>query len=165
MQGLVLNFTHTPQLPPNYSALAAWTPTPTMMEIKAVVAGRYGVTVADLESSCRKRQWAYPRQIAMFLCRELTTCSYPQIGRAFGGRDHTTILFACRKLRRLKGGDHKLVADLPALRIAALEVAARKRPPAIRYVDLKPIALPAETQALFSLAAKFKHLPARELVS
>lgn len=81
---------------------------PKIDTIKDVTAKAYGVTKQDLESSCRRRQFAQPRQFAMYLSRELTTCSYPQIGRMFGDRDHTTVLFAYRKIARM-------VADNPAM--------------------------------------------------
>jgi chromosomal replication initiator protein len=71
---------------------------PKIDTIKDVTARAYGVTKAELESACRKRQYALPRQYAMYLSRQLTKCSYPQIGRMFGDRDHTTVLFAYRKI-------------------------------------------------------------------
>jgi chromosomal replication initiator protein len=74
---------------------------PKIDTIKDVTAKAYGVTKQDLESACRKRQYAQPRQYAMYLSRHLTKCSYPQIGRMFGDRDHTTVLFAYRKIARL----------------------------------------------------------------
>ncbi|MBQ9931935.1 MAG: chromosomal replication initiator protein DnaA [Firmicutes bacterium] len=66
--------------------------------IKKQVAKHYGIKVADLDSSKRSRDIAYPRQIAMYLCREMTGLSYPNIGEAFGGRDHTTVMHACEKI-------------------------------------------------------------------
>lgn len=74
---------------------------PRMAEIKEVVARHNGLTVADLESACRKKTLAWPRQIAQYLCRTMTVCSYPEIGRVFGDRDHTSILFAFRKVEHL----------------------------------------------------------------
>lgn len=71
---------------------------PRMAEIKEVVARHNGLTVADLESPCRKKALAWPRQIATYLCRKLTTCSYPEIGRAFGDRDHSTSIYSYRKV-------------------------------------------------------------------
>lgn len=96
---------------------------PKMAEIKAVVARHNGLSVADLESACRKREFAWPRQIAQYLCREMTQCSYPEIGRAFGDRDHTTILFSFRKIARLRADSAELEATLEAYRIDIRSVA------------------------------------------
>lgn len=96
---------------------------PKMAEIKAVVARHNGLTVADLESACRKRTMAWPRQIAAYLCREMTQCSYTEIGRAFGDRDHTTILFSFRKIARLRADSAELEATLEAYRIDIRSVA------------------------------------------
>ncbi len=94
---------------------AAMTRRPKIDTIKDVTARAYGVTKADLESACRKRQFAQPRQYAMYLSRVLTECSYPQIGRHFGDRDHTTILFAYRKISRLVAEDSSLSDELRQL--------------------------------------------------
>jgi chromosomal replication initiator protein len=88
---------------------------PRIDTIKDVTARQYGVTKADLESVCRKRTFAQPRQYSMYLCRKLTNCSYPQIGRMFGDRDHTTVLFAFRKIERLVAQDAKLADELRQL--------------------------------------------------
>ena len=88
---------------------------PKIDTIKDITARAYGVTKQDLESVCRKRQFAQPRQYAMYLCRTMTSCSYPQIGRMFGDRDHTTVLFAFRKIKRLTGGNEALRDELRQL--------------------------------------------------
>jgi chromosomal replication initiator protein len=88
---------------------------PKIDTIKDVTARIYGVTKQDLESACRKRQFALPRQYAMYLSRKLTTCSYPQIGRHFGGRDHTTVLFAFRKISGMAARNEALVEELRQL--------------------------------------------------
>jgi len=67
--------------------------------IKAAVAKHFGIKVEDLESASRSRNFVYPRQIAIYLCRELTNLSLPKIGEYFGNRDHSTILHACGKIR------------------------------------------------------------------
>ena len=59
----------------------------------------FGLTIDDLCSSSRSRQLVQARQIAMYLCRELTQLSLPKIGQQFGGRDHTTVMHADRKIR------------------------------------------------------------------
>lgn len=73
----------------------------TIQNIQKVVAEYYKIRVADLHSKDRSRTVARPRQIAMALAKELTSHSLPEIGDAFGGRDHTTVLHACRKVAEL----------------------------------------------------------------
>jgi len=68
--------------------------------IKKAVCKKYNIKIADIESSSRKREYAYPRQIAMYLCREMTSESLPKIGKAFGGRDHTTVKHAHEKIAK-----------------------------------------------------------------
>ena len=114
---------------------------PKMAEIKAVVARHNALTVADLESACRKRNFAWPRQIAAYLCREMTQCSYPEIGRAFGDRDHTTVLFSFRKIKRLRADSAELEATLEAYRIDIRSV-AEARMAAEDAVRIFPAAIP-----------------------
>ncbi len=71
--------------------------------IMAQTAQYYGFTIEDLCSASRSRQLVTARQIAMYLCRELTELSLPKIGQHFGGRDHTTVMHADRKIRELMG--------------------------------------------------------------
>ena len=66
--------------------------------IKKTVCKKYNIKVADMESAKRKREFSHPRQVAMYLCRELTDSSLPKIGNCFGGRDHTTVLHAYEKI-------------------------------------------------------------------
>ena len=73
-----------------------------MDNIKRKVAEYYKIKVADLMSKRRNRSVARPRQVAMAMAKELTHHSLPEIGDAFGGRDHTTVLHACRKIRELR---------------------------------------------------------------
>ena len=72
----------------------------TLEEIQRCVAGYFQVGLNDLRGARRERSILYPRQLAMFLCRRLTEASLPEIGRAFGGRDHTTVLHAVEKIDR-----------------------------------------------------------------
>jgi chromosomal replication initiator protein len=88
---------------------------PKIDTIKDVTAKAYGVSKQDLESSCRKRQFAQPRQYAMYLSRQLTKCSYPQIGRMFGDRDHTTVLFAYRKISSMVARNEGMAEELRQL--------------------------------------------------
>ncbi len=66
--------------------------------VKKAVCRKYNIKITDIESSKRNREYAYPRQIAMYLCRELTDLSFPKIGESFGGRNHTTVLHAYEKI-------------------------------------------------------------------
>ncbi len=79
--------------------------------IQKTVAEYYKLRVEDLQSSSRLRVIARPRQLAMALSKELTTLSLPEIGESFGGRDHTTVLHACKKVKELLRTDTKLKED------------------------------------------------------
>jgi len=79
--------------------------------IQKVVADYYGLQIKDLLSKRRTRSLARPRQVAMSLAKELTEHSLPEIGDAFAGRDHTTVLHACRQIRNLMETDGKLRED------------------------------------------------------
>ncbi len=83
----------------------------TMENIQRTVAEYYKIRTSDLLSSKRSRTIARPRQIAMTLSKELTNHSLPEIGDAFGGRDHTTVLYATRKIAELKDSDHRVSED------------------------------------------------------
>ncbi len=83
----------------------------TIENIQKTVAEYFKVRVADLLSKRRNRSIARPRQIAMSLAKELTNRSLPEIGDAFGGRDHTTVLHACRKVHELRQEDNKVSED------------------------------------------------------
>jgi chromosomal replication initiator protein len=83
----------------------------TLENIQKTVAEYYKVRIADLHSSRRSRSITRPRQIAMALAKELTRHSLPEIGDAFGGRDHTTVIHAVRKVQQLRGDDPRLNDD------------------------------------------------------
>lgn len=83
----------------------------TIDNIQKTVAEYYKVRVSDLLSKRRSRSVARPRQIAMALAKELTNHSLPEIGDAFGGRDHTTVLHACRKINSLREETHEIKED------------------------------------------------------
>ncbi|WP_075442845.1 chromosomal replication initiator protein DnaA [Selenomonas ruminantium] len=87
----------------------------TMEVIQEIVASYFKIKIDDLHAKKRTRSIAYPRQIAMYLCRELTDTSLPQIGNFFGGRDHTTVLHACDKINKEKESDKKLGSILTEL--------------------------------------------------
>jgi chromosomal replication initiator protein len=84
-------------------------------EIQKTVAEYYRVKLADLLSKKRTRVIARPRQIAMWLCKEVTSFSYPMIGEAFGGRDHTTVIHAFKTIEELKTQSNELKHDLHVL--------------------------------------------------
>ncbi|AMF95689.1 chromosomal replication initiator protein DnaA [Vibrio fluvialis] len=83
----------------------------TIDNIQKTVAEYYKIKVADLLSKRRSRSVARPRQLAMALSKELTNHSLPEIGDAFGGRDHTTVLHACRKIEQLREESHDIKED------------------------------------------------------
>lgn len=89
---------------------------PRIAEIQGVIAHEFGLTMLELKGSCRKRHYSRPRQIAMALCRGMTSKSYPQIGNAFGDKDHTTCLYAYRKIKRLEAEDQNYAKLLDELR-------------------------------------------------
>ena len=83
----------------------------TIENIQKTVAQYYKIRVADLMSKRRNRAVARPRQIAMSLAKELTERSYPEIGDAFGGKDHTTVLHACKRIKELRETDMRVRED------------------------------------------------------
>lgn len=87
----------------------------TVDEIQKAVAEHYLLKQADLLSERRTRAVARPRQLAMYLAKNLTTRSYPDIGRRFGNRDHTTVLHAVRRIEQLKGEDASIAADVETI--------------------------------------------------
>jgi chromosomal replication initiator protein len=89
----------------------------TIENIQKTVADYYKIRVADLHSASRLRAVSRPRQIAMALAKELTEHSLPEIGEAFGGRDHTTVLHACRKIKELQKTDSGIREDFTNLMI------------------------------------------------
>ncbi len=92
-------------------------PAVTIATIQEAVSERFGLSVAELVSPRRSQAVAYPRQVAMYLARELTDSSLPKIGKEFGGRDHTTVIHATTKITRLISEDrsvYNLVQDLTA---------------------------------------------------
>ncbi len=91
--------------------LAAQDKQVTIDNIQKTVAEYYKIRTSELLSSTRSRTIARPRQIAMSLAKELTNHSLPEIGNAFGGRDHTTVLYATRKIAELKDSDHRVEED------------------------------------------------------
>jgi chromosomal replication initiator protein len=87
----------------------------TMEEIQRRVAEHYKIRLSDMSSARRARIVARPRQVAMYLAKQLTSRSLPEIGRAFGGRDHTTVMHAVRKIEELCRGDASFAEDVELL--------------------------------------------------
>jgi chromosomal replication initiator protein len=88
----------------------------TIEEIQRRVAEHFNVRFAEMTSSRRARVVARPRQVAMYLSKQLTSRSLPEIGRKFGGRDHTTVMHAVRRIEELKDIDPVLAEDVELLR-------------------------------------------------
>jgi chromosomal replication initiator protein len=88
----------------------------TAEDIQDAVATRFHLKISDLKSKRRTKTLVYPRQIAMFLCRDLTDASFPEIGRDFGGKDHTTIIHACKQMQKSQETDATLRATLESLK-------------------------------------------------
>jgi len=81
-------------------------------DIQKHVANYYNVRIQDMRSKKRTRNVAFPRQVAMYCCKQLTTLSLPEIGEAFGGRDHTTVLYAVRKIDEMMRGNESLEVEV-----------------------------------------------------
>src|SRR3712207_59873 len=93
------------------------TATITVDDIQRVVCDAFGVSLADLKGDKRHQAIVYPRQIAMYLARELTDLSLPKIGAKFGGKDHTTVMYANTKIARVMQQDrdaYNIVQELTA---------------------------------------------------
>jgi chromosomal replication initiator protein len=90
----------------------------TIDDIQRRVAEHYALRINDLISPRRARQVARPRQVAMYLAKQLTPRSYPEIGRRFGGRDHTTVMHAVKRIEELRATDHELDRDIAQLQRA-----------------------------------------------
>ncbi|HID88762.1 MAG TPA: chromosomal replication initiator protein DnaA, partial [Anaerolineae bacterium] len=96
--------------------IAAARPTVSAEQILEVVAHHYQISQEELTGPSRARRFARPRQIAMYLMREETTASLSQIGRALGGRDHSTVLHACERIARMIEENEQLRREVTAIR-------------------------------------------------
>ena len=88
----------------------------TIEEIQRQVAEHYNIRLSDLVGPKRVRTFARPRQVAMYLCKQLTSRSLPEIGRRFGGRDHTTVMHGVKRIEELKVQDGQIAEDIEMLR-------------------------------------------------
>lgn len=87
-----------------------------MDDIQEAVCTQFHVKMTELKSRRRSKTLVHPRQIAMYLCRELTDASYPEIGRQFGGKDHTTIIHACRQVAKARETDTAMHTTIETLK-------------------------------------------------
>ena len=87
-------------------------------EIQRKVSEHYNIRLSDMIGPKRVRNYARPRQIAMYLCKQMTSRSLPEIGRRFGGRDHTTVMHGVKRVEELKSQDGQIAEDLELLRRA-----------------------------------------------
>ena len=85
-------------------------------KIKKTVCRHYGIKISDIESSKKTNNIAYPRQIAMYLIREMTDYSLPKIGQFFGGKHYTTVLYACEKIENEMKTDRNLAEIIEAIK-------------------------------------------------
>ena len=88
----------------------------TIEDIQKRVAEHYNIRISEMHSARRARAVARPRQVAMYLAKQLTSRSLPEIGRKFGGRDHTTVMHAVKRIDELRQGDSTLSEDIDLLR-------------------------------------------------
>ena len=88
----------------------------TVEEIQRKVSDHYNIRLSDMIGPKRLRSYARPRQVAMYLCKHMTSRSLPEIGRRFGGRDHTTVMHGVRRIEELKVQDGQIAEDLELLR-------------------------------------------------
>ena len=102
----------SPSIPAQQAAIL----TSKIDEIQRKVAEHFNIKLGEMTSDRRARAIARPRQVAMYLAKQLTTRSLPQIGRKFGGRDHTTVMHAVRKIEELTRTDPSLAEDVELLR-------------------------------------------------
>ena len=84
-------------------------------DVQKVVAEQFQMKVSDLKSKRRIKNLVFPRQIAMYLCRELTKASFPETGEAFGGKDHSTVIHSCKQIEKAKNKDIQLKITLETL--------------------------------------------------
>ncbi|SMO78092.1 chromosomal replication initiator protein DnaA [Ruegeria faecimaris] len=90
----------------------------TVEEIQRKVSEYYNIRLSDIIGPKRLRSYARPRQVAMYLCKQLTSRSLPEIGRRFGGRDHTTVMHGVKRIEELKTTDGQIAEDVEMLRRA-----------------------------------------------
>lgn len=85
-------------------------------DILKVVANHYGIKIADLKSKSNSRPIAYPRQVAMYICKQLTDLSYPEIGKLFNNKHHSTVMYSVEKIDQLQHEDQQLARTIEMLK-------------------------------------------------
>ena len=90
-------------------------PAPNIKKIQEITARFFDLPVSDLLSGSKKRQYSYPRQIAMYLCRRYTDCSYKEIGTAFHNKDHSTVMYAVRRITKEREKNDRTKNDILAI--------------------------------------------------
>jgi chromosomal replication initiator protein len=90
-------------------------PESSVEDIQRAVCSHFSFSNAELLSKDRHKSVAFARQVAMYLCRQRLKCSFPELGRAFGNRDHTTVMSACRRVESLRQQDPQVNAHLQAI--------------------------------------------------
>ncbi|PLX97374.1 MAG: chromosomal replication initiator protein DnaA, partial [Desulfuromonas sp.] len=88
----------------------------TIDDIQKKVCNHFNIKISDLKSSKRIKNFVLPRQIAMYLCRQLTSCSYPEIGEHFGGKDHSTVIHAIKKIEKNMEEDSYLRTTIKSIK-------------------------------------------------
>jgi chromosomal replication initiator protein len=88
---------------------------PTAAEIIKVVARHYGLKVGEIKSKSNTKQIAFPRQVAMYLCKQLTGLSYPEIGRQFNDKHHSTVMYSVDKIEQLRASDDELARTIDSM--------------------------------------------------
>ena len=84
----------------------------TSAEIIKFVARHYGLKVGEIKSRSNSKQIAFPRQVAMYLCKQLTELSYPEIGRQFNDKHHSTVMYSVEKIEQLRSSNAELARTL-----------------------------------------------------
>lgn len=97
---------------------------PQIKDVQRAVAGHYDIARSDLLSARRTKEVVWPRQVGMYLAKELTPHSLPEIGRRFGNRDHTTVLHAVRKIGGLVARDEDIAAEMDTIKRLVKQVTA-----------------------------------------
>jgi chromosomal replication initiator protein len=121
------------------SALRAAKKFAKIAEVKRAVSRHYALPPGALEAPSRQREWAHPRQIAIYLCRVYTEASYPRIGMSFGDRHHTTAMFAFRKVASFVAQDEIWASEMKTIAAKiAQEIDAR---PPIPLWSASPVLL------------------------
>ena len=87
----------------------------TVQGVQQTVCKHFSISLEELRSSKRQRSIAFPRQVAMYLCRKGLNTSFPQLGERFGGKDHTPAIAACRKIERMISEDLEVKSRIEAL--------------------------------------------------